>query len=90
MRYGIRGNYLLSVKITRQTSRKSLVARLQEPTRLPAEGMRVQIELRGEVCELELSGASRRVLMSNRGIGAGAIKSGLIDSGAAAGQLSQE
>lgn len=42
--------------------------------------MRIQIELRGEVCELELSGASRRVLMSNRG-GAGAIKSGLIDSG---------
>lgn len=42
--------------------------------------MRIQIELRSEVCELELSGASRRVLMSNRG-GAGAIKSGLIDSG---------
>jgi len=49
-------------------------------TKLPFEGMRIQIELRGEVCELELSGASRRVLMSNQG-GTGTIKSSLIDSG---------
>lgn len=49
-------------------------------TELPFEGMRIQIELRSEVCELELSGLSRRVLMSNQG-GAGTIKSSLIDSG---------
>jgi len=49
-------------------------------TELPHKNVRIQIKLRGEVCELELSGASRRVLMSNRG-GADAIKSDLIDSG---------
>jgi len=49
-------------------------------TELPPESVRIQIKLRGEVCELETSGASRRVLMSNWG-GADAIKSDLIDSG---------
>jgi len=70
---------LLSVKIILQTSHTQVLMAFSR-TELPPESVRIQIKLRGEVCELELSGASRRVLMSNRG-GADAIKSDLIDSG---------
>jgi len=70
----------LKLFITSDLPDKHQVFAAPSRTKFLAESARIQIGLEGEVRELELSGASRRVLTSSRRAEPDAIKTGLIDS----------
>lgn len=65
--------------ITSELPDKHQVFAARSRAKFLAESARIQIGLEGEVRELELSGASRRVLTSSQRAEPDAIKTGLID-----------